>query len=64
MSEKHTTAVRARRRRRLFPALAGAVAAMLTAATLAVAAASAPAAHAATGAGYWHTSGNQILDSS
>ena len=64
MSEKHTTAVRARRRRRLFPALAGAVAAMLTAATLAVAAVSAPAAHAATGAGYWHTSGNQILDSS
>jgi endoglucanase len=63
MSEKHTTATRTRHRRRLFPALAGAAAAMLTAATLAVAMASAPAAHAATGAGYWHTSGNQILDS-
>jgi endoglucanase len=63
MSEKHTTATRTRHRRRLFPALAGAAAAMLTAATLAVAMASAPAAHAATGAGYWHTSGNQIQDS-
>jgi len=63
MSEQHTTATRTRHRRLLFPALAGAVAAMLTAATLAVAAASAPAAHAATGAGYWHTVGNQIEDS-
>jgi endoglucanase len=63
MSEKHITAARNRHRPGMFPALAGAAAAILTAATLAVAAVSGPAAHAATGAGYWHTFGNQILDS-
>jgi endoglucanase len=63
MTEKHTIATRTRHRHRWFPALAGAAAAILTAAALAVAAVSAPAARAATGAGYWHTSGNQILDS-
>jgi len=66
MSEEQHAHPAAGRQRRLFPALAAVTAAILAAGALAVASASAAPAHAAAAAtaGYWHTSGSQILDSS